>query len=78
MLQLFLGATNSNKFSFEISISFFLPFKVDQKFGKVLHERDELGKMYSPSSCDKDFIHFCTCAGERLLKMKSNTFRRKL
>ena len=56
---------------------FFLPFKVDLKFGKTLNVREEPGWIYSYHSCVKDFIsvHVQVTACK---KMKSKTLRRKL
>ena len=45
-----------------------LPFKVDQKFVKILNVREGSEKTYNYSSCAKDFIHFCAYADECLLK----------
>ena len=32
---------------------------------------------YRYGSCDKDFIHFCACAGEYLLKKEEQHFQKK-
>ena len=51
---------------------------MDKKFGKILNTSKESKKMYSYSSCAKDFIPCCVCAGECFLKNEKENYVKAL
>ena len=80
-MKIFFGATNSNKFSFEIgSLLIFADMYClvphSSRIENLVRSwiKGKSIAMYSHSSSTKDFIHFCICAGKCLLKSEEQKF----